>query len=164
MSRADERGLRLIKVMVNSAYCPFISAHWHYYNACWLIKRGGCQGVTGIGRFTWYCYDLTLITFPGLLLLVSVILAWKIMHFQALWVKNPSRFFSLSAKSARRKNHSSSLTIIFSANIWSIFIILFSLAPHMSGVLDIPAWAKESSPFVLLGMIILVYRFLWNTR
>ena len=68
-------GLVLIKVMVTSANCLSISTHWHQFTPWWLFKKRGYQGVTGIRRFTWYCSDLTWITFPGLLLLVTVILA-----------------------------------------------------------------------------------------
>ena len=142
-------GLVLIEMMVINANCLSISTHWH--QPWWLFKKRGYQGVTGITRFTWYCSDLAWITFPGLLLLVPVILALKIMHFQPPWERKAPRFISVSAKSARERNHSSSWIVDISANMRPILKIIFFLAPYMSGVQARPVWAMESTPLAWYG-------------
>ena len=102
--------------------------------------EGRLQGVPGRRRFTWYWSYLSLMMLPGLLLIVSAILALKNMLFKLSWAPDTSFFFSVSAISARKKKQSITWNADISANNRSIWTNLFSLAPQRTGEQDISFW------------------------
>ena len=138
----------MIIVLSIRDFCYPKPTHWHHLCPWWLIKKGGCQGVTGRIRFTCHWPELIIIMFSVVILIVLVILAKKIVRFQLSPVLKVSLVFSVSAISAREENDSPALDVIFSAIILSILIILFSLGPPDSGVQDISVWAIESTVYV----------------
>ena len=77
-------GIELINVMSVGAYCSQKSSRWHHFYPWLLFQKGGHQGVTGKGRFTWHWDYLSLIMFLGLLLIAWAILAQKKYSFGAL--------------------------------------------------------------------------------
>ena len=140
--------IAMIIVMSISDFCYPKPTHWHHFCLWWLLKKGGCQGVTGRTRFTCHWPELIIIMFSVVILIVLVILAKKIVRFQLSLVLKVLLVFSVSAISAREENDLRASDVIFSVIIQSILIILFSLGPPNSGVQDISVWAIGSTVYV----------------
>ena len=138
----------MIIVLPIRDFCYPKPTHWHHLCPWWLIKKGGCQGVTGRTRFTCHWPELIIIMFSVVILIVLVIQAKKIVHFQLSLVLKVPLVFSVSAISAREENDSPALDVIFSAIIRSILTNLFSLGPPHAGVLHISVGAVESTAYV----------------